>query len=610
MLGRTTWLLAAAIAVLALAAPSAALADGVVTRIGAQLRYDSDSQDAENLVIAVGTNVLNCDPKPFPCLQLANGPQNIRDGVIGSDCQQLIFNGQPFETIVVCTPGVFTSIFLKLDDGDDFVAMGDSVPPTTMDGSFDDDNLSSAGGADTILGGPDNDTISDDDSAADDTIDGGDGADTISLAGGDDDVRGGTGIDEVTMDSGDDTVRLDDVANDGPPGVTKNIHSDVEIVDGDGGSDNLFGNAAANTLRGGSGNDLLDGGSGADVLEGGTGADDLTGGPDLDRVVYSDTAAQTISLDDVRNDGATGELDNVHADIEDVTAGAGNDVVTGSGAANRLSGGSGDDRLEGRGGVDSFVGGTGADALFARDGLAESVDCGAQTDTGEADTIDTLLACEGVAVSSELVPDVDGDGSNKPADCDDGNPAIHPGAVDVPENGIDEDCSGADAVNLDRDGDGFQRPQDCNDADARIHPGARDIPGNSVDEDCRGGPAPFPLLVSAITTSFRFFPSHTVFLELGIRRARAGSTVRMRCRGRGCPFRSKRVKIRRNRAKVTIRRPLRRAQLRPGARFDVRVTRPRTIGIIARFKVRAGRAPARTDRCLRPGAKRPRRCPS
>ena len=37
--------------------------------------------------------------------------------------------------------------------------------------------------------------------------------------------------------------------------------------------------------------------------------------------------------------------------------------------------------------------------------------------------------------------------------------------ADVPDNGIDEDCSGADTTAADRDGDGTPRPQDCNDAD-------------------------------------------------------------------------------------------------------------------------------------------------
>ena len=68
--------------------------------------------------------------------------------------------------------------------------------------------------------------------------------------------------------------------------------------------------------------------------------------------------------------------------------------------------------------------------------------------------------------------DSDGDGFFANADCNDGNAAISPGRGDAPDNGIDDDCSGADAVNLDRDGDGFPRPLDCDDANAAINPGA------------------------------------------------------------------------------------------------------------------------------------------
>lgn len=207
--------------------------------------------------------------------------------------------------------------------------------------------------------------------------------------------------------------------------------------------------------------------------------------------------------------------------------------------------------------------------------------------------------------------DVDNDGFTSATDCNDTDAQINPGRPEVPDNGVDENCDGRDTIDLDRDKDGYQRPQDCNDSNPRIHPGATDVPGNSLDEDCSGSAATYPLLQSTVGYDFdiKSRPRRAVFTKLFVRRALAGSSLRLRCTGKGCKFRFKKLAIKRSRQVLDIRRLVRGTRLRRGASLEVRITKPQTVGYVTVFTM-GKRTLQRKEQCLRPGAKRPGTCPA
>ncbi len=125
--------------------------------------------------------------------------------------------------------------------------------------------MSSQNGGDTINGDwQDNDLTG---TEGDDSISGSTGNDTLDGGGGDDTLHGGDGSDGLTGGEGNDSL-------DGG--------SQTDTLDGGAGNDTLYGQSENDVVIGGDGDDYLDGGAQDDSLYGGAGNDTLVGGTDSD----------------------------------------------------------------------------------------------------------------------------------------------------------------------------------------------------------------------------------------------------------------------------------------------------------------------------------------
>ncbi len=76
--------------------------------------------------------------------------------------------------------------------------------------------------------------------------------------------------------------------------------------------------------------------------------------------------------------------------------------------------------------------------------------------------------------------DYDNDGFTSEYDCNDYDSSIYPGAIEIPYDGIDQNCNGLDLIDV--DGDGFDFLEDCDDYDSSIYPGAQDLMKNCIND--------------------------------------------------------------------------------------------------------------------------------
>ncbi len=140
---------------------------------------------------------------------------------------------------------------------------------------------------------------------------------------------------------------------------------------------------------------------------------------------------------------------------------------------------------------------------------------GIDQDCDGSDSLDCYYDGDGDGYGyTTTTPDSDGDcdddayQTSVPGDCDDSRGAIHPGATEIVDDTLDQDCNGADAIPCwaDADEDGFgagasfveadgacgeagvgaTSDGDCDDGDDTIYPFAEELPDDSIDQDCDG----------------------------------------------------------------------------------------------------------------------------
>ena len=330
---------------------------------------------------------------------------NILFGAVDSSGATRLYSGS--QTFVIRDVASDADVYMVSADGKSTILGLNATPPgANISGGGGDDLIYAGAGHDILDGGTGNNTVSYKYSNEGVTVDlsagtglggyaegdvlqnftnieGSSHADSLTGTAGDNTFFGSGGGDTFIGNGGIDTVDYSSSAT----GVTVNLttgagtaglaagDSLIEITNLTGsatGNNTLTGNTGANILTGGAGNDYLDGAGGADTLLGLGGNDTIVyrGGEALvDGGTGTNTlnlaAAVTVNLGNA--DQTTGDAVSV-ANFQNVDASVLSTGVsiTGSVAANAITGGSGNDMIDGAGGADIIHAGAGNDAVTYR----------------------------------------------------------------------------------------------------------------------------------------------------------------------------------------------------------------------------------------------------